>query len=378
MKIFKKITLILTFCLVLVSLAPASFASAKVKKKTVTLYVGEKYSIKLKGSTKKYKIKWTTSKKKILKIVGKSNKAKCKFKALKKGKSVVRLKINGKVYYKYTFKVKKLKTKISDEPAMTENTVSESPSVSPEIPSVEPSSEVSSEPEQTASAEVSASATTAPVIDLNPSEPSVSEGPQYSPSTEPSSSPDVEEEIEYRTYQKTVSVYDEQALTSISTQASVDINKMITDFSGGNVVSDNSTLSLPNHNFTVNSAYAADNFINEVFANNVCTIKAFVTEKDELFNDSDSLWNYSSNELYLGLNVTSMACDKKVHIVTGKNYISVLTTEIHDLKNTKTGEVFDVTVYSYDFYCNGFAIKSSSTDKSKVDNLASVFNDIIA
>ena len=123
----RKSRTVILFALVLLMLIPGMAAEAKtkpkmsVKKKTIT--VGQTYHLKLKGVSKKAKVKWKTSKKSVVSIVTKKGNTVI-LKAKKKGTAVVTATYKKKKYKcRVTDKEKKKTEPAADHPALNSSDV---------------------------------------------------------------------------------------------------------------------------------------------------------------------------------------------------------------------------------------------------------------
>ena len=118
MKLIKKLAIsILSICLVLTCLTTNNVkATTKSKhsiksnqsRKKIYIKLGKTTTLKIKRIPKKAKIKWTVSKKGIIKIV-KKRKNNCKIFAKKIGTTTIKAKYKNKIY---KFKIKVIKRKI--------------------------------------------------------------------------------------------------------------------------------------------------------------------------------------------------------------------------------------------------------------------------
>lgn len=120
----RKITKIMLFTMCLILFMPGMTAEAKAKlttkKKTMT--VGQTYQLKLKGVSKKAKVKWKTSKKSVAAISKKKGNA-VTLKAKKKGTATITATYKNKKYKcKVTVKKKK-SSQAADNPALNSTDV---------------------------------------------------------------------------------------------------------------------------------------------------------------------------------------------------------------------------------------------------------------
>ena len=123
----RKSRIIVLFALALLLLIPGMAAEAKTKpklaakKKTIT--AGQTYHLKLKGVSKKSKVKWKTSKKSVVSITKKKGNT-VTLKAKKKGTAVVTATYKKKKYKcRITVKAKKKPEPVADDPVLNSRDV---------------------------------------------------------------------------------------------------------------------------------------------------------------------------------------------------------------------------------------------------------------
>ena len=123
----RKSRIVILFALALFLLMPGMAAEAKTKpklaakKKTIT--AGQTYHLKLKGVSKKARVKWKTSKKSVVSIIKKKENTVI-LKARKKGTAVVTAAYNKKKYKcRVTVKAKKKPEPVADNPVLNSRDV---------------------------------------------------------------------------------------------------------------------------------------------------------------------------------------------------------------------------------------------------------------
>ena len=123
----RKSRTIIFFALVLLLLIPGMAAEAKTKPKLAakkkTMTIGQTYHLKLKGVSKKAKVKWKTSKKSVVSITKKKGNT-VTLKAKKKGTAVVTATYKKKKYKcRITVKAKKKPEPVADNPVLNSRDV---------------------------------------------------------------------------------------------------------------------------------------------------------------------------------------------------------------------------------------------------------------
>lgn len=123
----RKSRIIILFALVLLLLIPGMAAEAKTKPKLAakkkTMTIGQTYHLKLKGVSKKAKVKWKTSKKSVVSITKKKGNTVI-LKAKKKGTAVVTVTYSKKKYKcRITVKAKKKPEPVADNPVLNSRDV---------------------------------------------------------------------------------------------------------------------------------------------------------------------------------------------------------------------------------------------------------------
>ena len=123
----RKSRTIIFFALALLLLIPGMAAEAKTKPKLAakkkTMTIGQTYHLKLKGVSKKAKVKWKTGKKSVVSITKKKGNT-VTLKAKKKGTAVVTATYNKKKYKcRITVKEKKKPQTVADNPVLNSRDV---------------------------------------------------------------------------------------------------------------------------------------------------------------------------------------------------------------------------------------------------------------
>ena len=123
----RKSRTIIFFALALLLLIPGMAAEAKTKPKLAakkkTMTIGQTYHLKLKGVSKKAKVKWKTSKKSVVSITKKKGNT-VTLKAKKKGTAVVTATYKKKKYKcRITVKAKKKPEPVADNPVLNSRDV---------------------------------------------------------------------------------------------------------------------------------------------------------------------------------------------------------------------------------------------------------------
>lgn len=123
----RKYIKIILFTLALMLLLPGMVAEAKTKPKLAAkekiLAAGQTYKLKLKGLSKKAKVKWKTSKKSVVSIAKKKGNA-VTLKAKRKGTATITAAYKNKKYKcRITVKAKKMKKQAADNPKLSSNNV---------------------------------------------------------------------------------------------------------------------------------------------------------------------------------------------------------------------------------------------------------------
>ena len=115
--------MLFTIFLILFMLRITAEAKTKLSAKKKTMAAGQKYQIKLKGVSKKAKVKWKTSKKSVVAISKKKGNT-ATLKAKKKGTAVITATYKKKKYKcKITVKKKKSNNQATDNPALNSTDV---------------------------------------------------------------------------------------------------------------------------------------------------------------------------------------------------------------------------------------------------------------